>query len=317
MRDFFLNLVKDRGGFKVLHAHLDKSNLITPKLLYQAQAASMQEKWYLYKHLKDNYTFDDVYSRAEKSLHQFIKQKVPVLRTFVDADTQVGQMCIDAIAKLKEDYRDVIDLEIAIQPLEGLDNSATREAYREACSKADIAGGLPSRDLSGAQHLRILFDIASELGLPVDVHTDQLNSPGERETELLLDIQKECNFKHKVNAVHCISLACQDYEYQHEIAKRLREQDVGVILCPSAALSMKPVTNEKPPHEIYAPVHNSIAPLQVLLQHGVELAMGIDNISDLFMPLVDGDMWFECRLLMEATRCYDLSTIANIATTYR
>ena len=34
------------------------------------------------------------------------------------------------------------------------------------------------------------------------------------------------------------------------------------------------------------------------------------------MPLVDGDMWFESRLLMEATRHYDLNQIAKIATTY-
>ena len=31
------------------------------------------------------------------------------------------------------------------------------------------------------------------------------------------------------------------------------------------------------------------------------------------MPLVDGDMWFECRVLMEACRLYDLEAVADIA----
>jgi hypothetical protein len=31
------------------------------------------------------------------------------------------------------------------------------------------------------------------------------------------------------------------------------------------------------------------------------------------MPLVDGDLWFECRLLMEATRIYDLDIMSDIA----
>ena len=51
-----------------------------------------------------------------------------------------------------------------------------------------------------------------------------------------------------------------------------------------------------------------------LIEGGVEVSLGIDNIHDLFMPLVDGDLWFECRLMMEAIRCYDLELIASIAT---
>jgi len=32
------------------------------------------------------------------------------------------------------------------------------------------------------------------------------------------------------------------------------------------------------------------------------------------MPLVDGDMWFETRLLMESTRIYNHKTIIDIVT---
>ena len=63
-----------------------------------------------------------------------------------------------------------------------------------------------------------------------------------------------------------------------------------------------------------APLHNSIAPVPKLLDAGVPVYLGIDNVYDLFMPLVDGDLWFECRLLMEACRCYDLDRIARLAT---
>ena len=41
--------------------------------------------------------------------------------------------------------------------------------------------------------------------------------------------------------------------------------------------------------------------------------LGVDNIADLFMPLVDGDMWVECRFLMEALRFYDLDSVSSIA----
>ena len=32
------------------------------------------------------------------------------------------------------------------------------------------------------------------------------------------------------------------------------------------------------------------------------------------MPLVDGDLWFECRMLMEACRFYDIDRVAKLVT---
>ena len=197
-----------------------------------------------------------------------------------------------------------------MEPIQGVCKKEDYKAFRTACSKANIVGGLPSRDLNPQEHLHILFDIAEEFSLPLDVHVDQLNSPNEKETQLLLDVKEKRNFKYKVNAVHSISLACHPEPYQNIIAQRLAEANIGVIICPSAALSMKPLKS------YIAPIHNSIAPLQIFHKHGVQMALGIDNINDLYMPLVDGDMWFESRLLMEATRCYDLNLISDIATNY-
>jgi hypothetical protein len=62
-----------------------------------------------------------------------------------------------------------------------------------------------------------------------------------------------------------------------------------------------------------APIHNSIAPVSELLEAGVGVSLGVDNIYDLFMPVVDGDMWFECRMLMEACRFYDIERVAELA----
>ena len=305
----YRHLVQQKGGYKVLHAHLDKSNIVTPQILDTAQKVSMQDKWHLFQKIKDSYTYQSVYNRAEIALHKMIKQKVPLVRTFVDADPTVGQMCIDALVNLKHDYKSIIDIEIAIQPLEGVVSLPARKAFEIACKKADLVGGLPSRDSDPKEHIRILFDIASSLNLPVDLHIDQLNDPDEIETQLLLEVIEETSFTNKVNAVHCISLSAKDSSYQEEICQRLNNHNVGVIICPSAALSMKPVLKN-------TTTHNSIAPLQILHQNNVQVALGVDNIHDLFMPLVDGDMWFESRLLMEATRCYDLNLISDIATRY-
>ena len=37
------------------------------------------------------------------------------------------------------------------------------------------------------------------------------------------------------------------------------------------------------------------------------------QMHDLFMPVVDGDIWTECRMLMEACRFYDIEAVADWA----
>lgn len=307
MKNFFLEEIYKRGGYSCYHAHFDKAYLMTPKIFVKSQT-SLQEKWKLYRDFKLSYTKETLLNRMSKCIVNMINQDVKYVRTFVDADGIVGQMCIDSALCLKEIYSNEIKIDIAIQPLEGLENAKSKENFLEACMKSDFIGGLPDRDSSPSNHLDLLFGLAKSLNKPVDVHVGQNNLPSERETELVLDKIEEHSLKQKVSLVHCISLACQEENYIRQQAKRMQQLNVDVIVCPSAAISMKQNNS------VYAPIHNSIAPVRILLEEGVNVKLGIDNIEDLFMPLVDGDMWFETRLLMEATRIYDLDKIINIVT---
>ena len=307
MKDFFLEEIRKNGGFKCYHAHFDKSHLMSPKIFSKSQA-SLQEKWKLYRDFKENYTEEDLLLRMSKCVDNLLSQGTSYIRTFVDADSIVNQKCIDAGIKLKEKYKEKIKIDLAIQPLEGLEDKKSRDNFIKACKKADFIGGLPDRDSSHKRHIEMLFDLAIELDKPVDIHVGQNNLPTEKETELVLDIMEEYKLKQKVNLVHCISLSCQESTYIMNQAERMKDLDVSVIVCPSAALSMKQN------HFVYTPTHNSIAPVNILLETGVDVKLGIDNISDLFVPLVDGDLWFETRMLMEATRIYDIEKILKIVT---
>ena len=67
--------------------------------------------------------------------------------------------------------------------------------------------------------------------------------------------------------------------------------------------------------QFLAPVHNSIANVPEMLEAGVLVGLGVDNIADFYEPFVDGDMWTELRLLQEACRYYDLDELVKIAST--
>lgn len=306
MRNHFLASVARRGGMACHHAHFDKAYLINMENLQLSQA-DMQKKWELYRFLKENYTHEDLVERIGRALETMIGQGVTYCRTMVDADSIVGLMPMQAALEVKERYADKITFEVGVQPLEGVLDPASRKQYEQACELADFCGGLPSRDRPQPEkHLDVILQIAKDLGKPVDVHIDQENNPFERETELLALKTIEHGMQGKVYGVHAVSLSAQPDSEQDRVIDVVKDAGMGIIICPSAAISMKQL-------EMSAPLHNSIGPVVKLKEAGVPVFMGADNIADLFMPMVDGDMWFETRMLMEACRYYDVEALAEIA----
>lgn len=301
-----LEMVAKNGGFTNYHAHFDKAYLINEENLKLSQV-DMQKKWHLYRYLKENYTHDDLVTRISRAVETMIAQGVTHCRTFIDADATVGLLPIKAARAVREMYADRIHLEFAIQPLEGVLDPASRDRFEAACELADVVGGLPSRDRPQPEkHLDVLFGIAKNLDKPIDVHIDQENQPYEDETELLALKTIEHGYQGRVTGVHAISVAAKSPVEQDRILSLVKDSGMHLVVCPSAALSMKP-------HELMAPIHNSIMPLQKVLDAEIPVYLGVDNIHDLFMPLVDGDLWTECRFLMEAARFYDIERVMAIA----
>ena len=308
MRDYFARLVHARGGYANYHAHSDKAYLISPQYLELGEI-DMQAKWELYKRLKqgENYTFEGLYQRIARTVESQINQGVTYFRTLVDADTSVELRAIEAALAVKKAYEGRIVFEIGTQPLEGVLDPHARRWFERACSLADLVGGLPSKDRPRPEgHIDILMRIAKDQGKRLDVHVDQENSPTEDETELLALKTIEHGMEGRVSAIHSISLSCKPEHKQDEVIKKMKDAGLSVIVCPSAAISMRQL-----PYQ--SQLHNSIAPVMRLREAGVQVVLGTDNISDFFMPFVDGDMWTEVRFLMEAIRCYDAPRIADMA----
>lgn len=306
LRLHFMDAVEKLGGIANHHAHFDKAYLVNMENLRLSQV-DMQKKWEIYRYLKENYTYDDLVERISRGLETMIQQGVTYCRTMVDADSTVGLLPITAAVEVKKRYADKITFEVGVQPLQGVLDRASYEQYAEACAMADYCGGLPSRDRPRPEaHLDIILDLAKRLGKPVDVHVDQENNPLENETELLAAKTIEHGMQGRVFGIHAISVGAKDDREQDRIIEKILEADMGIVVCPSAALSMAKL-------QMNAPLHNSIAPFPKFHQAGVRCYLGIDNIADLFMPMVDGDIWTECRVMMEACRFYDINAVAKWA----
>ncbi|MEI7709681.1 MAG: amidohydrolase family protein [bacterium] len=304
-----LDEIKENGGFVSTHAHFDKAYYITREGLDKSMV-SMEEKWRMSDGIKRDSTVEDIKVRIRRALDVMVAQGSKVTCTFVDAYDVVGHKAIDAVLAVREEYKDKIKIIIATQPLGGLIDDKARALYEEITAKADIAGGLPSKDRpNDIQHLDYLFEIAKKLNKPVHVHIDQENNPNERDTEKLISAVRRHNYQGRAVAVHAISVSAQPKEYRTKIYKELAELGIPVLVCPSAVISMRQLD------QFLAPVHNSIANVPEMLEAGVLVGMGIDNIADFYEPFVDGDMWTELRLMQEACRFYNLDELVKIAST--
>lgn len=301
--------IKRNGGFTNCHAHFDKAYFITKEGLDKAMI-DMEVKWFMSDGIKRKSTVEDIKERIKRALDFLIKQGCEITCTFVDAYDAVGHKAIDAALAVKEEYKDKITLLIATQPLGGLIDDNARALYEEITAKADIAGGLPSKDRpDDEKSLDYLFEIAKKLNKPVHIHIDQENNPNEHDMEKLISAVKRHHYEGRTVAVHAISVSAQSKEYRIKIYKEMAELGIAVVVCPSAALSMRQLD------QYNAPVHNSIANVPEMLEAGVLVGLGVDNIADFYEPFVDGDMWVELRLMQEACRYYNLDELVKVAST--
>ena len=290
------------------HLHIDKSQTIHPKLLNES-LAHMKEKWYLMREVKKNYTKKSLYNRMYDTTATLVEQGCTQMRTFIDVDNIVGLDALYCARDIKAFWEGQgVDLQIGTQLLEGLETPESIQLFNSAAPLVDFIGCLPSRDVNPGKHLDIVFSKAAELNKDVEAHLDQCNIPIEKETEMFCNYVEKYNYQGKSRAIHCVSLACQPLDYQKIIARRMHDLDIGVIICPSAAISMTQHTDYS------APIHNSIGPVKLFLEEGVNVGLGVDNVEDIFMPFCDGNLTFELRLLAEAERIYEPNKLINIAT---
>jgi cytosine/adenosine deaminase-related metal-dependent hydrolase len=307
LKSQMLSAIKEAGGFVCCHAHFDKAFYITRGGLDKSNLI-MHEKWNLSDDIKRNSSQEEIENRIRMGLDILVKQGVGVVASFIDAYDAVGHRAIDAANSVKEEYKDKINFLTVTQPLGGLVKPEARKLYEEITAKADFAGGLPSFDRpDDEKSLDILFEIAKNLNKKIHVHIDQENNPNERDTEKLIKATKKYGYEGRVVAVHAVSTSAQKKDYRQRIYKEMADLGIGAIICPAAALSMKQLD------EYSAPVHNSIANVPEMIDAGIVVGLGVDNVADFYVPFCDGDMWVEMRMLQEACRYYNFDGLVKIA----
>jgi cytosine/adenosine deaminase-related metal-dependent hydrolase len=298
------------GGFVNAHAHLDRAYTLTKSDMDKIVYEELENKWELIDDYKLITPSEGIESNITNALFRQKEMGTSGVISFIDVDYVVGFKAMWAAKRAKEFAKLIdIDFKVASQTLKGVMNKQCESMLHMSLDNGlvDIIGSLPSADKDEAAHLDVIFDLAKKYNKPVHVHVDQLNTRAERQTELLARKTIQHGWEGRVVAIHSISLAAHPKEYRQEVYRMSRDAGLSFVCCPTAWIDHRRT-------EELTPNHNAITPVEELIENDLLVAIGSDNIHDIYKPFSDGNMMTELRFLLEALHIYDYDELVKIAT---
>tara|TARA_R100000808_G_C2151313_1_gene160286 strand:+ start:1685 stop:2662 length:978 start_codon:yes stop_codon:yes gene_type:complete len=304
------NKIKQNGGFCNAHCHLDRAYTVTPENMKSVVYSHLHEKWTYIDKYKKRATENQYYNNISKALVEQIAMGTTSCLSFIDVDSVVGYKALRAAQRAKKDFQNHINFKVASQTLKGILSRRPKLMLLEALDQnlIDIIGSLPGADKGmEAEHMEYILFLANVYSKRVHVHVDQLNTAAEKETELLARKTMDAGMEGKVTAVHSISLACHPKWYREDVYKMCKDAGLSFIACPTAWIDARRT-------EELAPTHNAVTPVDELIERDLLVAIGSDNIHDVYKPFSTGDMKTEIKFLLESLHIYDIDTLVNIST---
>jgi cytosine deaminase len=266
-------------GFVDSHIHLDKSCILDRCRIEQG---TLQEAISQVAAAKRDFTEEDVYARASRTLEKAIPQGTTAMRTHVEVDARIGLTSFNAVRKLKDDYAWAIDLELCVFPQEGLTNDpGTEEALVAACEQgADLIGGCPYADSDRTQHIDRIFTLARRYDIDIDFHLDFDLDPSWTDMKEVCRQADAHRYGGRVAIGHVTKLSAMPRGEFEIWARRLADAGVAVTVLPSTDLFL---TGRGHDHDIPRGVTHA----HRLSAHGVTCSLATNNVLNPFTPFGD------------------------------
>ncbi len=289
------------------HHHLDCAYLDE----YVNQSGTLEEAIEINARIKDDRPAEEIYTKACRALTEASANGTGWIRNHVDVDSVSGLNLLHPIVEAKEKYVGLVDVQIVCFPQLGLVRDPEsvpwmRESMRQG---ADVVGGMPHAEASqedAQTHIDIAFEIAKEFDADVDMHIDETDDPDSRTLELLAETTIREGYQGRVIAGHCCALAAYPDDYARKVMDKVAEAKITVVTNPMINLYLQGRGDSQP-------VRRGITRVKELLEAGVNVSCGLDDVKNIFFPFGRMDM-LEVALVTALTA--HLSTPDEIQTAF-
>ena len=272
-------------GFIEPHIHLDK--VLLADSIPVNVSGSLDEAIEILGARKESYSTQDISARAGQIIRSAIANGVTRMRTHIDIDTGCGLTAFDALLDVRAQFEDLLELQIVAFPQKGIVGDPGCEALlREAMDRgADQIGGMPFNEpgpKESREHIEIAFAIAHDHDCDVDMHIDETDDPDARTLEMLCEATIAHGWQGRVVAGHTCALAAYPDDYADRVMDRVAEAGIHMITNPATNLMLQGRGDSHPKRR-------GITRVKELLERGVNVAFGQDNLRDMFYPFGHDD----------------------------
>lgn len=234
------------------------------------------------KHLEPK----EVKERARRTLKLYQEKGVQYVRSHVDISHDLT--AFGALLELKEEVAEEIEIQLVAFPQDGVFTSQkVRENLEEAVRMgADVVGGIPHFELTrehGERSIHDLMELAQKYDKLVDLHCDEIDDEQSRFLEVLAACAYETGMKGKVSASHTTAMHSYNNAYCDKLFRVLKMSGIHIIANPLVNVNLQGRFDTYPKRR-------GITRIKELLEHGIPVSMGHDDIYDPFYPLGNGDM---------------------------
>ncbi len=236
---------------------------------------------------KELVTHEDTKRRAKKTIDMLVDHGIQHVRTHVDV-TDPSLAALKAMLEVREETRQLIDLQIVAFPQEGIESFQNGRALMEEAVAlgADVIGGIPhfenTRD-QGVSSIKFLMDLAERSGCLVDVHCDETDDPHSRFLEVLAEEARVRDMGERVTASHTCAMGSYDNAYCYKLFRLLKRSKINFISCPTESIHLQGRMDGYPKRR-------GLTRVAEIDRAGMNVCFGQDSIVDPWYPLGNGNI---------------------------
>jgi cytosine deaminase len=267
-------------AFADLHLHADRAfarGSRPPRSLADAIA--------LVSEIKRSASEELVHERARRLFDRVLSHGSLRVRTHVDVDELVEERALRGVLAARADFEEQLEIEIVAFATVLTDPASPEGEQRITRALelgADLLGSVPAFYAAPGTSLERTLDLARDHAVRVDLHLDETTDPASFQLEQLADATIARGLEGRVTASHCCALACVDAETAKRTIAKVAAAGITVVALPALNLYLED-------RGAGTPRLRGITLVQELVEAGVPVRFGSDNVGDVFYPYGDAD----------------------------
>ncbi|WP_306207259.1 amidohydrolase family protein [Actinoplanes sp. RD1] len=281
----------DLTGFVLLtapaepHAHLDKAgswDAIRPPVGDLTRAI---ESWVRFAATT---TRAEIADRARAQLTRHLRNGTTAVRSHVDLLLDGDPLrAVRALVEVRAEFAGLMDVQLVALASEFVDDAVYRDAIALG---VDLIGGAPHLAADPAGQLGRQIALAAELGVGIDLHTDEsLHGP----VTILDFAHAVAGWTVPVTAGHCVRLGTMPPAELATVLDAVAAGPMGLVTLPITNLYLQGWAD-------LVATPRGLTALRAILEAGIPLGAGADNVRDPFNPVGRSDALETASLLVTA-----------------